>query len=132
MSVVCSRVVTNVWTTAALFVFDITTTVLHYLSPIGTGNHTASARRGFRILLGFRLTDYIVLFFFYVLLTVHLGIILATDQLHTQFFFYNKFIIFLYMFPTLLYSSSGGQIVLCSIWYRHTLSAIFVLQVTVL
>jgi len=32
--------------------------------------------------------------------------------------FYNKFIIFLYMFRALLCSSSGGQIVLYSIWYR--------------
>jgi len=35
--------------------------------------------------------------------------------------FYNKFIIFLYMFRALLCSSSGGQIVLYSMWYRHTL-----------
>jgi hypothetical protein len=34
--------------------------------------------------------------------------------------FYNKFIIFLYMFRALFFSSSGGQIVLYSIWYRHT------------
>ena len=38
-----------------------------------------------------------------------------------KFLFYNKFIIFLYMFRALLCSSSGGQIVLYSIWYRHTL-----------
>ena len=37
-----------------------------------------------------------------------------------KFLFYNKFIIFLYMFRALLCSSSGGQIVLRSIWYRHT------------
>jgi len=37
-----------------------------------------------------------------------------------KFLFYNKFIIFLYMFRALLCSSSGGQIVLYSIWYRHT------------
>jgi len=36
-------------------------------------------------------------------------------------FFYNKFIIFLYMFRALLCSSSGGQIILYSIWYRHSL-----------
>ena len=34
--------------------------------------------------------------------------------------FYNKFIIFLYMFQALLCSSSGGQIVLYSIWHRQT------------
>jgi len=38
-----------------------------------------------------------------------------------KFLFYNKFVIFLYMFPALFCSSSGGQIVLYSIWYRHTL-----------
>ena len=38
-----------------------------------------------------------------------------------KFLFYNKFIIFLYMFRALLCLSSGGQIVLYSIWYRHTL-----------
>jgi len=38
-----------------------------------------------------------------------------------KFLFCNKFIIFLYMFQALLCSSSGGQIVLYRIWYRHTL-----------
>ena len=37
-----------------------------------------------------------------------------------KFLFYNKFIIRLYMFRALLCSSSGGQIVLYSIWYHHT------------
>ena len=37
-----------------------------------------------------------------------------------KFLFYNKFIIFLYMFRALLFSSSEGQIVLYSIWYRHS------------
>jgi len=46
---------------------------------------------------------------FDVLLTVHLSIILAIDQLNAQILFYNKFIIFLYMFRALLCSSSGGQ-----------------------
>ena len=55
------------------------------------------------------------------MLTVHLSIILAIDQLNAQILFYNKFIIFLYMFRALLCSSSGGQIVLYSMWYRHTL-----------
>jgi len=37
-----------------------------------------------------------------------------------KFFFYNKFVIFLYMFRAQLCSSSGGQIVSHTIWYRHT------------
>jgi len=37
-----------------------------------------------------------------------------------KFLFYNKFIIFLYMFRALLYSSSRCQILLYSIWYRRT------------
>jgi hypothetical protein len=44
-----------------VFLFDFTTIVLYDLSPIGAGNHTLSARRGFRIVLVFRLTDCIVL-----------------------------------------------------------------------
>ena len=58
---------------------------------------------------------------FDVLLTVHLSIILPVDQLNAQILFFNKFIIFLYMFRALLCTSSGGQIVLYSIWYRHTM-----------
>ena len=38
--------------------------------------------------------------------------------------FYNKFILFLYMFRALLCSSSGGRIVLNSIWYHHTCVAV--------
>ena len=50
------------------------------------------------------------------------GIILAIGQLNAQILvIFNKFIIYLYMFRALLCSSSGGQIVLYSIWYRHTL-----------
>jgi len=48
-------------------------------------------------------------FLFDVLLTVHLSIILVTDQLMHQFLFYNEFIIHLYMFQAQLCSSSGGQ-----------------------
>jgi len=60
--------------------------------------------------------------FFDVLLTVHLGIILAIDQLNAQILvFLNKLFIFLYMFRALLCSSSVGQIALHSIWYRHAL-----------
>jgi len=44
-------------------------------------------------------------------------LVLATDQLVMhKFLLFNKFIIFLYMFRALLCSSSGGQIVLYSIW----------------
>jgi len=42
---------------------------------------------------------------FYVLLTVHLSMILVINLMH-KFFYYNKFIIFLYMFQALLCSSS--------------------------
>jgi len=42
-----------------------------------------------------------------------------TNLMH-KFLFYNKFIICLYMFRALFCSSTGGQIVLYSIWYRHT------------
>jgi len=58
---------------------------------------------------------------FDILLTMHLSMILAINQLKAQILFYNKLIIFLYMFWALLRSSSGGQIVLYSIWYHHTL-----------
>jgi len=37
-----------------------------------------------------------------------------------KFLFRIKFIKYLYMFRALLCSSSGGQIVLYNIWYRHT------------
>ena len=57
--------------------------------------------------------------FFNVLLTVHVSIILATDQLNAQILVFVKFVICLYMFRALLCSSSGGQIVLYSIWYRR-------------
>ena len=40
-------------------------------------------------------------------------------QLDAQILYFNTFITFLYMFRALLCSSSGGQIVLCSIWFRH-------------
>jgi len=63
----------------------------------------------------------IFIFFFYVLLTVHLSIILAMTNLMHKFLFFNKFIIFLCMFRALLCSSSGSQIVFYSIWYRHIL-----------
>jgi len=47
--------------------------------------------------------------FFDVLLNMHLSIILAmTNPMH-KFLFYNKFIIFFYMFRALSCSSSGGQ-----------------------
>jgi len=37
-----------------------------------------------------------------------------------KIFFYNKFLIRLYIFRALLCSSSGGQILLYIIWYHHT------------
>jgi len=43
----------------------------------------------------------------------------AFKGLMQKFLFYNKFIILLYMFRALLCSSSGGRIVLYSIWYRQ-------------
>jgi hypothetical protein len=48
-------------TTTALFVFNFTTIVFYDLISIGAGNHTVCARRGFRIILGFLVTDCIVL-----------------------------------------------------------------------
>jgi len=46
-------------------------------------------------------------------------------NLNTQIVVSNKIIGFLYMFRAQLCSSSGGQIVLYSIWYRHTLQVHF-------
>ena len=57
---------------------------------------------------------------FDVLLTVHLSIILAINQLNAQNFFYNKFIIRLYMFRALRAHHQEVKIVLYSIWYHHT------------
>jgi len=48
---------------------------------------------------------------FYVLLTVHLGVILVNDQLDAQFFFSYMFIPNLYMFWALMCSSSGELVV---------------------
>ena len=45
--------------------------------------------------------------------------ILFFYQLDVQILYFNTFIIFLYMFRALLYSSSGGQLYESSIWYRH-------------
>jgi len=39
-----------------------------------------------------------------------------------KFLFYNKFIVFLYMFPALCAHHQEFKIVLYSIWYRHTCS----------
>jgi len=50
---------------------------------------------------------------FNILLTAHPNtIIVFFYQLDAQILYFNKFIIFLYMFRALLCSSSGGQIVL--------------------
>jgi hypothetical protein len=50
--------------------------------------------------------------FFYVLLTVHLSITLANDQLDAQIFNTFIMILYMYMFQAISFSSSGGQIVL--------------------
>jgi len=52
------------------------------------------------------------------LLTVHFSIVLVINQL--KFLFYNKFIIHLYMFRTLLCSSSGGQNCIIQHLVSHT------------
>ena len=62
----------------------------------------------------------ILVLFFDVLLTVHLRIILAINQFNAKMFFYNKFIIRLYMFRALcahhqrskLYYTASGIITL--------------------
>jgi len=56
------------------------------------------------------------------LLTMHLSIfILIINQLDTQNLFYNKFISCLYMFRALCAHRQEVKIVLCSLWYHHTL-----------
>jgi len=57
---------------------------------------------------------------FDVLLTVHLSINLAINQINAQNLFYNKFIIRLYMFRALCAHHQEVKIVLHSIWYHHT------------
>jgi hypothetical protein len=51
------------------------------------------------------------LWIFYVLLTVHLGIIFVNNQLDVQFFFSYMFISILYMFRAAMWPSSGELIV---------------------
>ena len=41
-------------------------------------------------------------------------------QLDAQILYFTTFITFLYLFRTLLCSSSGGQLYYYSIWYRHS------------
>ena len=60
-------------------------------------------------------------FFFYVLLTVYLSTILVTGQLNAKIHFYNKFIIFLYMFRALCANHQEVKIVLYGICYHQTL-----------
>jgi len=49
--------------------------------------------------------------FIYILFTVHPNIMIALFyQLDAQILYFNTFISFLYMFRTLLCSSSGGQL----------------------
>ena len=42
-------------------------------------------------------------------------------KLGVQILYFSTFIIFLYLFRALLWSSSGGQMYYYSIWYRHSL-----------
>ena len=46
--------------------------------------------------------------------------LLGVKRLKHEFFFYNKFIISLYMFRALCVHHQEGKIVLYSIWYHHT------------
>ena len=59
-------------------------------------------------------------FEFDVLLIVHLSIILVINQLNAQ----NPVLWYVYYMPlhvsSTMCSSSGGQILLYNIWYRHT------------
>ena len=55
-------------------------------------------------------------YFFNVLLTVHLSIILVISQLNAQILFFNKFIICLYMFRALCAHHQEVKIVLYSNW----------------
>ena len=52
------------------------------------------------------------IFFFYILLTVHPNMIVFFYQLNAQIRYFNTFNILLYVFRAILWSSSGGQIVL--------------------
>ena len=59
--------------------------------------------------------------FFYVLLTVHLGIfILVINQLDAQNLFCNKFISCFYVFRAPCAHRQEVKIVLYSLWYHHT------------
>jgi len=48
------------------------------------------------------------------------SLILVINQLNATFFFYNKFIICLYMFRALCAHHQEVKIVLYGIWYHHT------------
>ena len=62
-----------------------------------------------------------LIFFFYVLLTVHLSIfILVVNQLYAQNLFYNKFISCIYMFRAPCAHRQEVKIVLYGLWYHHT------------
>ena len=64
---------------------------------------------------------YLLHFFFYVLLTVHLSIFISViNQLDALNFFYNKFIIRLYMFRAPCAYRQEVKIVSYSLWYHHT------------
>ena len=61
------------------------------------------------------------MFFFYVLLTVHLNrFILVINQLDALNLFYNKYISCLYMFRAPCVHRQEVKIVLYSLWYHHT------------
>jgi hypothetical protein len=60
--------------------------------------------------------------FFYVLLTVHLGITLANDKFEAQIFSTFITILYMYMFRAIPCSSSGDQIVLI----QHLVSSLSV------
>ena len=68
----------------------------------------------------------LIIFFFYVLLTVHLSIfILLINQLDAQNLFYNKFISCLYMFRAPCAHRQEVKTVLYSLWYHHTETTCF-------
>jgi len=83
-------------------------------------SHVTSSLLGPNILLSTLFSNTPV-YFFYVLLTVHLSIfILAINQLDAQNLFYDKFILCLYMFRAPCAHHQEVKIVLYTLWYYHT------------
>ena len=67
------------------------------------------------------LVFFFVFVFVFVLLTVHLSIFISViNQLDEQIFFYNKFILCLYMFRAPCAHRQEVTIVLYSLWCHHT------------